>query len=199
MNLILHKALVAYLLTAMGVFYPQQNHNWKHHAANWYSEDADVTEERYELFASEVAAAVEQPYVQPVFADKDPVVARAKTALLLVAIAAYESSYKEDVVDCVVGGDKSKSWGPFQSQRAKARTCASVGGAVGVAIEMVLESFRVCRGRDPLSWLAEYTDGLSYNTDRARHRSALRMGRMMSYWKAHPFVPPVASEMAASR
>ncbi len=190
MNPILHKALVAYLLTAMGVFYPQQNHNWKHHAADWYSEDADVTEERYELFASEVAAAVEQPYVQPVFADKDPVVARAKTALLLVAIAADESTYKADVIDCAVAGDKGASWGAFQTSRAKARTCSSVMGAAGVAIEMIQESFRVCRGTDPLLWLAEYTDGGAYRTPRAAKRSARRMGRAIDYWKAHPFAAP---------
>jgi hypothetical protein len=184
--MLLHQALTAYLLAAMGTFYAQENHN---------AEPSDVTEERYEAFADDVAFAVEQPYIQPVFADKDPIIGRAKTALLLVSIAVDESHFREDVIRCGpptkdAPGDNGKSWGPFQTTRAKARTCASVAGASGVAIEMIQESFRICRGHNVLAWLAEYTDGRSFNTSRATKRSALKMGRMMNYWNAHPFVAP---------
>jgi hypothetical protein len=179
-------ALAAWLLVAMGSFYPQTSHR----------EDPNVTEERYEEIAHDVAFAVSQPYVRPAFPDDDQIAARAKTGLLLVSIAADESRYREDVETCATSGDKGHSWGLFQTSRAKTLTCTSVPLAVGVAIGMVRESFRISKrvSRDEITWLAEYTDGLRYNTPKARGRSARRMGRMLRYWSEHPYHESVDQE-----
>jgi hypothetical protein len=174
---ILH--LTLWLLAAMHTFVPVEEHRW--------TENEEVTEARYEAIARDIAFAVSQPYVQPVFADRDPIAARAKTGLLLVAIAADESHFRDDVTMCKKGGDSNKSWGLFQTVRSRDRTCSGMLGASGVAIEMVQESFRICRGSDPRTWLAEYTDGLAWNTPRAERRSARRMGRAMTYWREHPY------------
>lgn len=183
--------LANWLLTAMGTFYPQENHNWKYPAKNWYTEDRDITEERYELLAYDIAITVSQPYIRPLFTsgqtDLDD---RAKTGLLLVSIASDESHYKEDVMFCgVPSTDGNGTWGPFQTQRAKTRTCyqADSIGAAGVALEMAHESFRICQSV-PLSWrLSEYTDGNNYNSDRAHRRSALKVKRVLKYWAEHPY------------
>jgi hypothetical protein len=166
--------LAAYLLSAMQAFYPEASHSW--------TETPEVTHARYEAFAYEVAWAVEQPYVLPLFKGDDTA-ARAKSALVLVSIAADESRYIAVVLDCHKGGDGGKSWGPFQTTRDKAVTCSGIPGAVRVALGMVLESFHVC-SRMPLeNRLAEYTDGLEWKTEKAAKRSQQRLGRALRYWK----------------
>jgi hypothetical protein len=175
-------ALAHWLLIAMGSFYPQESHRF-------IDEDKNITEERYEEIAYDIAFAVSQPYVRPAFDDKDPIAARAKTGLLLASIGADESRYIEDVEMCRKGGDHGHSWGLFQTSRAKTLTCQSVPLASAVAIDMVRESFRISRtvSRDEITWLAEYTDGLQYDTPKARGRSARRMGRMLRWWAEHPY------------
>lgn len=192
--------LTAYLYAFMVFAYPTSNH-----AA---LEEPEVTQARYEALASDVAEGVSQPYVLPLFREKDDGAARAKTGLVLLATARFESSYVDDVVRCVVGGDKGHSWGPFQTQRAKSRVCSGALatselepgapipfarqtlGAVGVALEMMHESLSVTRGAGYAEdeRLAEYTDGLAWKTERARRRSRTRVDLALRYWKEHPFV-----------
>lgn len=169
-------SLAAWLLTAMGSLYGQENHRGY--------EDRDITEARYEEFALDVATAVSQPYVRPLFEGRD---GRAKTGLLLVSIASPESSYKESVIVCEEGGDGNHSWGPFQAQIQRARVCNSVVGAAGVAIEMLTESFRVCQGMPLEERLALYTDGPAFRSAKAARRSRERMMPALEYWKRHPF------------
>ena len=90
-------ALAHWLLIAMGSFYPQESHRF-------VDEDKNITEERYEEIAYDIAFAVSQPYVRPAFDDKDPIAARAKTGLLLVSIGADESRYIEDVETLFASG-----------------------------------------------------------------------------------------------
>lgn len=104
--------IARYLLAAMGAFYAQDNHQFK--------ESPEVTEERYEEFAYDVAFTVTQPYVQPLFEGRG---ARTRTGLVLVSIASFESGFREDVMSCALAGDKNSSWGPFQSQPHRELTC----------------------------------------------------------------------------
>lgn len=173
--------LAIYLFSAMQTFVPFSEHLGQ--------ESVETTQERYEAFAENIAFAVSQPYVLPLFAGED---GRAKTGLLLVAIAADESHYRDDVLFCKKlhgpwNGDHGTSFGPFQTTRNSKRTCMATIGAVGVALEMAKESFTICRGPNPLWWLAEYTDGLQWLTERAQKRSARKMGRTIKYWATKPF------------
>jgi hypothetical protein len=179
-------ALAAWLLTAMQAFYSPS-----YHAA---TEAGEITEARYEAFAHDVAFASMQPYVMPVFDTRDGVKddaqARAKTALVFVSIASYESRYKASVLSCKEGGDGNRSWGPFQTQRKKRLACKGALGAMVVGLEMVHESFRICHYMRVDAWLSEYTDGNQFRTSKAWKRSALRMNQALDYWKAHPFIAP---------
>ena len=166
--------LINYFLAFMCWAYPLQNHA--------QHEGEDVTLARYTALASAVAEGISEPYVRPLFRGPG---ARARTGLVLLATARYESGgYVGDVTDCVVAGDKGKSWGPFQTQRNPKRACWSDLGAVGVALEMMHESFRIVGGPDELR-LAEYTDGLDWKTSRAGKRSRTRVGLALRYWREH--------------
>ena len=197
--------LLSYFLAFMHVVYPVANHAW--------AEPSDVTEARYAVLASDVAYGVSQPFVRPLFAVEGREAqegaggpewalarARAKTGLVVLSVGRFESSYVGRVMDCAKAGDHGIAWGPFQTTKAKSRTCAGENylGAVGVALEMMHESFAVLRGKAPEYLLAEYTDGPGWLTESAAKRSAARMGLALRYWKAHPYVPPVEDVSVAS-
>jgi len=167
--------LATYLYAFMIAIYPISNHA--------VTESSDVTEVRYHELAESTAFAVMQPYVKPL-----PGTTRALTGLIQLSTARFESSYVGEVVDCTKGGDGGRSWGPFQTQRAKSRTCWSTLGAAGVALEMMHESFLVTRGRPMEDRLAHYTDGPKWLTEKAAKRSRARLGLALRYWRAHPFV-----------
>lgn len=179
------ETLAAYLLLAMQSMYSEANHAMY--------EPADVTEARYEAFAHDVAFAVSQPYVNPLFKGEG---GRAKTGLVIVSIAAYESRYKEDVITCKVGGDHGHSWSALQIQVRKSRVCESVLGSLQVGLDMIWESFNICRGLKLPDRLAEYTDGNSWLTEKAAKRSELRMNQAIHYWDKNPYTEPVDLEVA---
>ncbi len=166
--------LAIYLLGAMNTFYPQSNHTWM--------EKPIVTETRYEQFAEDIAKVVLDPRVKPLFSGEDGPI---KTALLLVVLARYESSYRNDVMTCTKLGDKGVSFGPFQSQRFPDTVCQGNFQAAWVAIEMIHESFQVCHGTAMSYRLAEYTDGNAWDTPRAYKRSSDRMDTAIHYYSTH--------------
>ena len=166
--------LAAYLLTAANAIYPQSNHS--------YMEPKAITQARYEQFAKDIAQVVLDPQVKPIFAGED---GRVKTGLLLVVLARYESSFRNDVMTCTKLGDNGRAFGTYQSHRSPDTVCQGNIQAAWIAIEMIRESFQVCHNF-PMSYrLAEYTDGNNLNTSRAFKRSSDRIDTAMNYYSHH--------------
>lgn len=175
------RALAFWLWTAMAAWVPpvQQTRAWR--------EPEDVATARYFDLAESIARVVldqDEPPV-PGLAENDDE-ARARSALLLAAIASYESAYAATVVDCRVLGPGG-AVGPFQTERRRGEACASVEGSVRVALDMVRESFRVCAASAPRDKLAFYTDGACR---RDWGRSRWRVARASRWWTAHPVSAP---------
>jgi len=166
--------LAVYLFSAMNTFTPMKDHN--------YYEPQSVTQARYEQFAEDVASVSLDPRIKPLFSGDE---GRIKTALLLVVMASFESSYRNDVMSCKKVGDRGVSFGPWQSQRSPDTVCQGNIQAAWVAIEMIHESFQVCHGTDISYRLAEYTDGNAWDTPRAFKRSSDRMDTAIHYYSTH--------------
>lgn len=134
---------------------------------------------RYEAFASAVATAA--------IATPLPSTSAEDTAILLLAIASYESGgFRADVMRCAVRGDHGASIGPFQVQRASARVCTDHVYAARVALERVAESWARC-GRGEL---AGYTAGRCASSA-GRRLSALYVGRARAWARKAPLLAAV--------
>lgn len=90
---------------------------WSYPEAN--NETEVEREARYRSIASDLLTVVYDPVEKPLLARNDSVYARAKTALVLLAIASRESGFRRDV-DFGVGkyarGDQGRSWCLMQVQ-----------------------------------------------------------------------------------
>lgn len=67
----------------------------------------DIERERYEGIAKDAVAVAFDAEEKPIYAGA---LARTKTALMLLAIASYESGFRRDVDDGTVRGDGGRSW-----------------------------------------------------------------------------------------
>jgi hypothetical protein len=85
----------------------------------------------------------------PLYAGQD---GRDRTIALLVSLAWFESTFKPGAV-----GDQGKSHGLFQVQGYGDLTDAR--DATRAALEILRQSFRVCKARPPSEWLGFYTSG----------------------------------------
>jgi len=168
-----HAQVAAYFLTAAQTFYPESNH--------LYMEKPAITEARYQEFADQVASFVLDSRVKPLFAGEGGYL---KTGLLLMSIARFESSYRNDVMTCSKIGDQGVSFGPFQTSRDPDTVCQSFFQASWVAVEMIRESFQVCKMLPMEDRLAEYTDGNNWMTHKAWKRSEDRMNTAIHFWNA---------------
>ncbi len=136
-----------------------------------FREPRAVTEARYEAFAVTVAGVAFDESEAPL-----PGLSRTRTALVLAAIAARESSFRGDVMSCDVYG-MGKAAGPFQAEalRYRGRACGSWESATRLALEMAAESMTIC-ARSPLAdRLAFYTDGPASRCGSPWQRSRVRM------------------------
>jgi len=171
------KTLALWLWFAMTTWVPPA-----HQTGAWREPEADAAG-RYLDFAEDVARVALDPDEAPVpgLADDDET-SRARTALLLAAIASYESAYAAAVITCSkLGPGRAK--GPFQCEGRCPEVCTDVTHAARVALAMVRQSFEVCSGRDFLDRLAFYTDGVCRPS---WARSRVRIGRAERWWRAHP-------------
>lgn len=186
--------LARFLLPAMQAFVPVSDHA--------YHEAAEATLARYQAFAEDVAAVVlEAPDDALPFAGERR---HLLTATLLVSIAGYESSLREDVENCTIGGDHDKAgvphaWGPWQTHRPKDEVCAGRRPAARIALGMVTESFRACRSAAVDDRLGLYTDGPAiFVGGKCRpdwRRSRSRVVRAREWVASHPLA---ASELAVN-
>lgn len=144
---------------------------------------------RYESIAKDLATVALDPSEKPAFEGSD---GRAKTALLMAAIASFESGYRADVDDGRTRGDHGTSWCLMQV-RVFGKTREGWTGedltrdrtkCFRVALRIIRESFAWCKDRPIEDRLAGYTVGsCKENEPLARNR----FGRARSLWKERPF------------
>lgn len=180
--------MVSWLLSAMVAWVPMAAHDFYQPRA--------ATEETYRRIAEEVVEVVLEE--EPLFPDGDGQEGRAQTALLLAAVASYESQYNAVVArgGSVRRGDNDNgaAVGPWQTHpyapllpEGWGRGDLAEDGhkAAAFALRMMRESFRACAALpvvDRLGWYAEGGAGC-----RPGLKSRWRVGRALRWWKAHPY------------
>ena len=117
--------LVSYLFAAMVAWSPLERHS--------FAEGRPVTEARYLEIASSVAAVSAE--ADPLFAGGD---GRARTAVLLLSIASFESGgFAGDVQSWTRRGDQGRARGLWQTHTTWAESCTTVHEAARVALEII--------------------------------------------------------------
>lgn len=160
--------LVTYLVTAMATWVPVRDHAWR--------EPRFLTEARYEAIASDVADVVQEPDAE--LLDNDP----AWTAVVLLAIASYESAFRGDVDVCRVTGPRSAR--SLWQIEGRPSVCRDRKHAARTALAMVRESLDACRRLPEVERLSFYTSGHCQTNPQARWR----WRRAVRWQRAMPFV-----------
>jgi hypothetical protein len=97
----------------------------------------------------------------------------------LTRIIWKESSFRAEVADCRIKGDKGRAMGAFQIQpRSSAEreiACGDLDGQARLALERIEESLRVCRHMPEAERLGIYVDG-KCDSKKARRQSRERWG-----------------------
>lgn len=163
--------LASYLLSAMTSWVPLSNHS--------YYEKQKETLLRYADLAITMATAVSDSNRVPVFEGED---GRTKTGLLMASIASTESGYVRSAVTCKIGGDNGIAWGAWQTHTDKAKTCASLSNAVGMALNYVEISFNWCKNGNSLDKLSGYTDGRCRRSNQSRRK----ISRALRWYNENP-------------
>ena len=164
-------SLASYVLAAILSWSPVAVHASYEHTAG--------TEARLASIAADIAdVAATEP---PLFAGPD---GRARTAILLAAVASFESGrFDGRVQSCQRRGDNGKALGLFQTHATWAESCTTVREAARVALGRMRESFARCEQNEPDTWLAAYASGsCSRGFFAARHR----WERAAEWMRSHP-------------
>jgi hypothetical protein len=180
--------LVTYLVAAMTTWVPMK------------AQVAEPTEHaiaRYESIARDVAAVALDDMEEPLFAGKD---GRVQTALFLLSIASFESSYRLSVDEGIGRGDHGDSYCLMQIRVGLGTTREGWTGRQLVtdrrmcfraALHILHGSFSVCRALPLDDRMSAYATGRCLpNCDVARSR----MGRARAWWSAHAPPPEVDLE-----
>ncbi|WP_394828488.1 hypothetical protein [Pendulispora albinea] len=174
-------ALAAWLMTAMTTWNPPGQHREGEQAAT----------ERYTSIAHDVAEVALDSNEQPLFEDDGGGVrARAQTALLLAAVASYESGFRREVDLGTIRGDNGRSWCILQVQ-VFGRTVEQWTGkdliedrrrCVRASLHRMHDSFAACKSLPQVQRLSGYTRGRCGPDPKAEWR----MRRALNWWKLHP-------------
>jgi hypothetical protein len=121
---------------------------------------------------------------------------RPQTALLMAAVASYESGYRSDVDQGTVKGDHGKAlcimqvqvYGKTAENYSRDEVMNDRQKCLRVALHRMRQSFTACHGLKLVNRLAGYTVGHCIEEE----KSEWRMLRALNYWKGHPFAEPVA-------
>ncbi len=178
------QTLSAWLLTAMVAFSPPQQHR----------EGEAAALVRYGEIARDFASVALDESETPLFEGD---MGRAETALLMAAVASYESAYRKDVDQGVVQGDHGKALCIMQVQvfgkTVEAYSRADVMNdrqkCLRTALHRMQQSFKACKSLKLVNRLAGYTVGRCQEEDKSKWRTL----RALNWWKAHPYVDPPAT------
>ena len=161
-------SLVAYLVAAMVGWVPV-------HAQP--QESPDEVMDRYESIARDAATVALDPDESPIFDGPD---GRAKTALLMLSVASFESGYRKRVDDGRGRGDNGRSFCLMQIRVVTGETSEGWTGpdlvqdrtrCFRAALHILRRSFGVCRSLPFDDRLSAYASGsCSLGTEASRRR-----------------------------
>jgi len=170
-------ALAAWLLTAMAAWNPPADHR----------EGEEAATERYSSIAHDVAEVVLDSNEEPLF---DGPSGRPQTALLLAAVASFESGFRREVDLGTIRGDNGRSWCILQVQ-VFGRTAEQWTGkelvedrtrCLRAGLHRMHDSFEACKRLPQVQRLSGYTRGHCGPDPKGEWR----MRRALNWWKAHP-------------
>jgi hypothetical protein len=181
------ESLVTYLVAAMVAWVPQYAHS--------PSESPADVQARYESIARDLASVVVDPSETPLFAGRD---ARTQTALLMLSVASFESSFRKSVDDGRGRGDGGGSYCLMQIRVGHGVTREGWTGdqlihdrtlCFRAALHMLRSSFGVCHSYPVEDRLSAYATGHCF-LDAGVSRS--RIGRARTWWSQHTLPPTPA-------
>jgi hypothetical protein len=166
---------------------------WSPLSAHDYTRvDRAVTDARYHSIAEDLERVVLDPREAPLF---DGPTARAQTAVLMLAIASFESGgFRADVDrQDEASGDGGAAWCLAQLHLPYAKGLTDRASCFRGMLHALHDSWDMCAtdGWDPAYHITGYTVGhCEANEPEALHRA----GRAMKWWAASPWLAPVDPE-----
>jgi len=180
--------LVTYLVTAMLSWVPLHAHA--------PVESADDARGRYESIARDVAAVVLDGGEEPLFGGSS---GRSETAILMLSVASFESSFRKSVDEGRGRGDKGRSYCLMQIHVGAGTTSEGWSGpdlvenrqwCFRAALHMLRGSFGACHKLSVEDRLSAYATGRCLpNVEISRSR----VGRARAFWESH--APPPAKPL----
>jgi hypothetical protein len=179
------EALVTYLVAAMVAWIPPRAHE----LGDPPEPRADALV-RYESIARDLATVVADESESPLFGGPD---ARAQTALVMLSVASFESSYAREV-DFGIGrgvGDAGNSWCLMQLRVGRGTTREGWTGRELVedrtkcfraALHLLRGSFNACQKLPLFDRLSAYAIG---RCQRDLFKSHSRVSRAFGWWDRH--------------
>jgi hypothetical protein len=174
--------LAAYLLAAMTFWAPPSVHDYTR-------TPRAETEARYESIAVDLTAVVNDPDEVPLFAGE---VGRAQTALVMLAIASYESGQFRADVDQQIkpSGDGGHAWCLGQLHDSYAKGLTDRVSCFRGMLRALRDSWSMCQYGPPADRITGYTVG---HCEPGEPQARRRMERAFSWWSKHPYMAPIAS------
>ncbi|HXX69844.1 MAG TPA: hypothetical protein VEK07_21870 [Polyangiaceae bacterium] len=179
------ESLVTYLVAAMVAWVPPYAHAWT-------EPEADVRA-RYESIAHDLASVVLDESESPLFTGRD---ARTQTALLMLSVASFESSFRKSVDDGIGRGDGGRSYCLMQIRVGAGLTREGWTGpqliedrrrCFRAALHILHSSFGACHALPLEDRLSAYATGHCITEARI---SRSRVGRAKAWWTSHAAPPP---------
>jgi hypothetical protein len=183
------ESLVTYLVAAMVAWVPL-------HAHGPLESPADV-HARYESIAQDVATVALEQTEAPLFDGPD---GRVQTAVLMLSVASFESSFRKAVDDGQGRGDRGRSYCLMQIHVGDGVTREGWSGRQLVedrtlcfraALHILRSSFGACRALPVDDRLSAYASGRCFSEATI---SRSRIGRARRWWQSHAPPPPPATE-----
>ena len=185
------ESLVTYLVAAMVAWVPFYAHP--------HSEPSADVQARYESIAHDLSSVVLDGSEAPIFDGPN---ARAETALLMLSVASFESSFRKTVDDGVHRGDGGRSYCLMQIRVGHGVTREGWTGSQLIedrtrcfraALHMLRASFAMCRSYPVDDRLSVYATGHCMLDSAISHS---RLTRARQWWGTHalPRIPAPAPQ-----
>jgi hypothetical protein len=176
------ESLVTYLVVAMVAWVPPYAHP--------RTESSADVQARYESIARDLSEVALDEAEAPLFLGPD---ARAQTALLMLSVASFESSFQRAVDEGERRGDGGRSYCLMQIRVGRGVTREGWTGpqltedrkrCFRAALHMLRASFSICHAYPMEDRLSVYATG---HCIRDALISRSRVARARQWWSAHPF------------
>ncbi len=170
--------LVSYLVAAMTAWVPLHAH----------AETKDDTRARYEAIAQDAVMVAFDEAEAPLFPGPT---GRTETALLMLSVASFESSFKRSVDEGTRLGDHGRSFCLMQIRVSDGATAEGWRGrdlvrdrtkCFRAGLHILRGSFNACRDLPVLDRMSAYATGSCVADE---EKSRLRVGRALDWWDTH--------------